>query len=147
MNFHGSTFINVKGIDVSEIDYFLYKTSAQFSTGKLSRYISVSDHHPIRLKIIYDLTKKSAELNQHMQSRTRWDKMDLEKYESEINKKLPKLKDLLISKTQSLTQTVRDTMDISNSTAEKCSNQRKYGKNKLKLNIWNNNIKDAIKHD
>jgi hypothetical protein len=29
--------------------------------------------------------------------------MDLEKYESEINKKLPKLKDLLNSKTQSLT--------------------------------------------
>jgi hypothetical protein len=38
-------------------------------------------------------------------------------------------------------------MDILNSTAEKCSNQRKYGKNKLKLNIWNNDIKDAIKHN
>jgi hypothetical protein len=61
------------------------------STGKLSTYISVSDHYPIRLKIIYDLTKKSAGLNQHIQSRTRWDKMDLEKYESEINKNLPKL--------------------------------------------------------
>jgi hypothetical protein len=129
MNFHGPTFFNVKGIDVSEIDYFLYKTSAQVSTGKLSTNISMSDHHPIRLKIIYDLTKKSAELNQHVQSRTRWDKMDLEKYESEINKNLPKLKDLLNSKTQSLTQTIRDTMNILNSTAEKCSHQRKYGKN------------------
>jgi hypothetical protein len=147
MNFHGPTFINVKGIDVSEIDYFLYKTSAQVSIGKLSRYISVSDHHPIRLKIIYDLTKKSAELNQHIQSRTRWDKMDLEKYESEFFFFLPKLKDLLISKTQSLNQTVRDTMVILNSTAEECSNQRKYGKNKLKLNIWNNNSKDAIKNN
>jgi hypothetical protein len=55
--------------------------------------------------------------------------MDLEKYESEINKNLPKLKDLLNSKTQSLTQTIRDTMNILNSTAEKCSHQRKYGKN------------------
>ena len=73
--------------------------------------------------------------------------MDIEKYKSEINKNLPKLKDLLNSKTQSLTQTVRDTMDILNSTAEKCSNQRKYGKNKLKWNIWNNNIKEAIKHN
>jgi len=74
--------------------------------------------------------------------------MDLEKYESEIIFFfLPKLKDLLISKTQSLTQTVRDTMDISNSAAEKCSNQRKYGKNKLKLNIWNNNTKEAITHN
>lgn len=89
MNFHGPTFINVKGIDVSEIDYFLYKTSAQVSTGKFSTYLSVSDHHPIRLKIIYDLTKESSESNQHIQFRTRWHKMYLEKYESEINKKLP----------------------------------------------------------
>jgi hypothetical protein len=49
----------------------------------------------------------------------------IEKYESEINKNLPKLKDLLNSKTQSLTQTIRDTMNILNSTAEKCSSQRK----------------------
>ena len=41
--------------------------------------------------------------------------MDIEKYKSEINKNLPKLKDLLNSKTQSLTQSVRDTMDILNS--------------------------------
>ena len=59
MNFHGPTFINVIGTDVSEIDYFLYKTSAQVSTGKLSTYmyISVSDHYPIRLKIIYILQR------------------------------------------------------------------------------------------
>lgn len=89
MNFHGPTFINVKGIDVSEFDYFLCKTSTQVSTGKFSTYLSVSDHHPIRLKIIYDLTKESSESNQHIQFRTRWHKMYLEKYESEINKKLP----------------------------------------------------------
>jgi hypothetical protein len=28
-----------------------------------------------------------------------------------------------------------------------CSNQRNYGKNKLKLNIWNNDIKIAIKQN
>jgi hypothetical protein len=69
------------------------------------------------------------------------------RFDSSFNQNLPTLKDLLNSKTQSLTQTIRDTMNILNSTAEKCSNQRKYGKNKLKLNIWNNNIKDAIKHN
>jgi hypothetical protein len=31
--------------------------------------------------------------------------------------------------------------------AKQCSNQRKYGKNKLKLNIWNNDIKIAIKQN
>jgi hypothetical protein len=36
-------------------------------------------------------------------------------------------------------------MEILNDSAKQCSNQRKYGKNKLKLNIWNNDIKIAIK--
>jgi hypothetical protein len=38
-------------------------------------------------------------------------------------------------------------MEILNDSAKQCSNQRKYGKNKLKLNIWNNDIKIAIKQN
>ena len=35
INFHGPTFINAKGVEVSEIDYFLYKTTAQVLTEKI----------------------------------------------------------------------------------------------------------------
>jgi hypothetical protein len=38
-------------------------------------------------------------------------------------------------------------MEILNDSAKQCSNQRKYGKSKLKLNIWNNDIKIAIKQN
>jgi hypothetical protein len=38
-------------------------------------------------------------------------------------------------------------MEILNDSTKQCSNQRKYGKNKLKLNIWNNDIKIAIKQN
>jgi hypothetical protein len=31
----GPTFINAKGVEVSEIDYFLYKTTAQVLTEKI----------------------------------------------------------------------------------------------------------------
>jgi hypothetical protein len=97
INFHGPTFINAKGVEVSEIDYHLYKKTAQLLT-----------------------EKNKVELNQ--QTRTRWDKMDTPKYESKVNTKISKLKNDSINENYSLTR---------------CSNQRKYGKNKLKLNIWN----------
>jgi hypothetical protein len=52
-----------------------------------------------------------------------------------------------INENYSLTQTIEKTMEILNDSAKQCSNQRKYGKNKLKLNIWNNDIKVAIKQN
>jgi endonuclease/exonuclease/phosphatase family metal-dependent hydrolase len=51
INFHGPTFINAKGVEVSEIDYFLYKTTAQVPTEKIDD-THLSDHHPIKLKLI-----------------------------------------------------------------------------------------------
>jgi endonuclease/exonuclease/phosphatase family metal-dependent hydrolase len=54
INFHGPTFINAKGVEVSEIDYFLYKTTAQVLTEKIDD-THVSDHHPIKLKLIRTL--------------------------------------------------------------------------------------------
>lgn len=105
----------------------------------------VSDHHPIKLKLIRTLKRKKVELNQ--QTRTRWDKMDTPKYESKVNTKISKLKNDSINENYSLTQTIEKTMEILNDSAKQCSNQRKYGKNKLKLNIWNNDIKIAIKQN
>jgi hypothetical protein len=56
INFHGPTFINAKGVEVSEIDYFLYKTTAQVLTEKIDD-THVSDHHPIKLKLIRTIYK------------------------------------------------------------------------------------------
>jgi hypothetical protein len=50
-------------VEVSEIDYFLYKTTAQVLTEKIDD-THVSDHHPIKLKLIRTLKRKKVELNQ-----------------------------------------------------------------------------------
>ena len=71
--------------------------------------------------------------------------MDTPIYESKVSTKISKLKDDSINENYPLTQTIEKTMEILNDSAKQCSNQRKYGKNKLKLNIWNNDIKVAIK--
>jgi hypothetical protein len=68
----------------------------------------VSDHHPIKLKLIRTLKRKKVELNQ--QTRTRWDKLDTPKYESKVNTKISKLKDDSINENYSLTQTIEKTM-------------------------------------
>jgi uncharacterized protein YjiS (DUF1127 family) len=52
------------------IDYFLYKTTVQVLTRKIDD-THVSDHHPIKLKLIRTLKRKEVELNQ--QTRTRWE--------------------------------------------------------------------------
>jgi hypothetical protein len=61
-------------VEVSEIDYFLYKTTVQVLTEKIDD-THVSDHHPIKLKLIRTLKRKEVELNQ--QTRTRWDKLSI----------------------------------------------------------------------
>jgi hypothetical protein len=38
-----------------------------------------------------------------------------------------------------------DTITILTGTANICSKKRSYGKNKLSLNVWNNDIKSALK--
>jgi hypothetical protein len=58
--------------------------------------------------------------------------MDTPKYESKVNTKISNLKDDSINENYSITQTVEKTMEILNDSAKQCSNQRKYGRNKLK---------------
>jgi hypothetical protein len=62
--------------------------------------------------------------------------MDTPKYESKVNTKISKLKNDSINENYSITQTIEKTMEILNDSTKQCSNQRKYGKNKLKLIIW-----------
>ena len=90
-------------MEVSEIDYFLYKTTAQVLTEKIDD-THVSHHHPIKLKLICTLKGKQVELNQ--QTRARWDKMNTPKYESKVNTKISKLKNDSINENYSLTQTI-----------------------------------------
>ena len=54
------TFVNVSGIDVSEIDYFLFnKTKAYTSKRIIDVPTNVSDHHPIKIEIECSLKRNT----------------------------------------------------------------------------------------
>ncbi|CAG2235471.1 ACOT1_2_4 [Mytilus edulis] len=142
----GPTFINVKGVEVSEIDYFIYKVN-NFKNLESTRLVdipsNVSDHYPIKVILPCELTKKDP-LESNIQSRIRWNKVDTKRYSDIINKQIPVLLEKLNTQEDSITNRVEETMEILSISAKKCCAQKSYGKNKLKLKIWNPQIKDSL---
>ena len=142
----GPTFINVKGVEVSEIDYFIYKVNNSRnleSTRLVDIPSNVSDHYPIKVILPCALTKKDP-LENNIQSRIRWNKVDTERYSDIINKQIPVLLEKLNIQEDSITNRVEETMEILSASAKTCCTQKSYGKNKLKLKIWNPQIKDSL---
>ncbi|CAC5404576.1 unnamed protein product [Mytilus coruscus] len=134
VDFKGPTFINVKGEEISEIDYFIYKTEVTHKTSILTDVASnVSDHHPIKITLPCKFLKKEDILESNVQSRIRWDKVDINKYSNIIAQETPMLKEKLQNQQNSVTTTIEQTMEMLSNTAKKCSAQKTYGKNKLKL--------------
>ncbi|CAG2246891.1 unnamed protein product [Mytilus edulis] len=52
---------------------------------------------------------------------------------------------MLENDNESIDQIIKETTNLMSETAKKVSKQKTYGKNKLKLNIWNKEIADALK--
>ncbi|CAC5394456.1 unnamed protein product [Mytilus coruscus] len=145
VDFKGPTFINVKGEEISEIDYFIYKTEVTHKTSRLTDVASnVSDHHPIKITLPCKFLKKEDILESNVQSRIRWDKVDINKYSNIIAQETPMLKEKLQNQQNSVTTTIEQTMEMLSNTAKKCSAQKTYGKNKLKLKLWNPEIKHTL---
>ncbi|CAC5420234.1 unnamed protein product [Mytilus coruscus] len=145
VDFKGPTFINVKGEEISEIDYFIYKTEVTHKTSRLTDVASnVSDHHPIKITLPCKFLKKEDILESNVQSRIRWDKVDINKYSNIIAQETPMLKEKLQNQQNSVTTTIEQTMEMLSNTAKKCSGQKTYGKNKLKLKLWNPEIKHTL---
>ncbi|CAC5407491.1 unnamed protein product [Mytilus coruscus] len=145
VDFKGPTFINVKGEEISEIDYFIYKTEVTHKTSRLTDVASnVSDHHPIKITLPCKFLKKEDILESNVQPRIRWDKVDINKYSNIIAQETPMLKEKLQNQQNSITTTIEQTMEMLSNTAKKCSAQKTYGKNKLKLKLWNPEIKHTL---
>ncbi|CAC5425416.1 unnamed protein product [Mytilus coruscus] len=145
VDFKGPTFINVKGEEISEIYYFIYKTKVIHKTSRLTDVASnVSDHHPIKITLPCKFLKKKDILESNVQSRIRWDKVDINKYINIITQETPMLKRKLQNQQNSVTTTIEQTMEMLSNTAKKCSAQKTYGKNKLKLKLWNPEIKHTL---
>lgn len=143
-NTTGPTFMNVKGVEVSEIDYFLYQKDLDRKAQRLSSLTSnVSDHHPLKLTVTCQLTKAEKKVDTNNSKRTRWEKVDKQQYQTIISEKIVNITNEL-NEGNDLDTIINSTMELLHSTAKSCSSQRDYGKNRLKLKLWNNKIAEAI---
>ncbi|CAG2194025.1 unnamed protein product [Mytilus edulis] len=89
-NSKGLTFINVNGIDTSEIDYFLYTDpKCEPSKRLIDLPSNVSDHHPISMRIKCNITREQQSRNSEKQKhKIRWNKVDKSRYEETISRNI-----------------------------------------------------------
>ena len=146
-NQKGPTFINVAGVDTSEIDYFLYpKNRSLLSRRIIDLPFNVSDHHPISLEIQCQLaiTTTTKKDNQQSRQKIKWDKVDKISYRTDISTEIIKHSDNLQLDNTNLELTITEVFELLTNTAKKHSKQKSYGKNVLKLNIWNEEISTSL---
>lgn len=120
----GPTFVNVNGVDISEIDYFLFNNT---------KAINVSDHHPITIEIECSIRRKTITNNKLRQSRIRWEKLDKTGYQHRVSINIKEFENNIIE----------GTISVLVNAAKKNSKQRTYGKNVWKIKIWNRDISNA----
>lgn len=94
----GATYINPKGADCSEIDYFLHSNDLQISPKSVitDLHSNVSDHYPISIRVQRTFTKTCVKKNTSTcaSSKVNWDKIDKKKYAETVSNKLNSLNSL-----------------------------------------------------
>ena len=142
----GPTFINSDGVEVSEIDYFLYSSVRKYHTERVSDIeASVSDHYPIEIRIQCDIKRNVTPPTTQKHRKLNWEKVDKQQYEKSLAQQIPEVTTKLHSGKLTIEEALLDTITILTGTAKTCSKKRSYGQNKLSLNVWNNDIKGALK--
>ncbi|VDI59380.1 Hypothetical predicted protein [Mytilus galloprovincialis] len=145
-NSKGLTFINVNGIDTSEIDYFLYTDpKCEPSKRLIDLPSNVSDHHPISMRIKCNITREQQSRNSEKQKhKIRWNKVDKSRYEETISRNIGDFIERLNFDKVNIEVITLQAMDLLSDTAKQLDQKKTYGKNKLKLNEWNKEISESL---
>ena len=146
-----STYINPKGEDCSEIDYFLSSRNSQrqFSNKKVLDTLTTntSDHYPIAISCFATIEKSPLHRENVRQPRVKWDKIDKNEYEQSVNQLMEnermKTKIEIAKSELQIDEIVQETSDILYQSAMNYVPQKKTRKNKGKLEIWNKTISIA----
>ena len=141
------TFINVNGIDCSEIDYFLIDNrldtkSIRWTLNNLPS--NTSNHHPIFITINSNIKAKTATtkpIDNTMTRRIRWDKIDKEEYQSKINSKITNCE---IHFTNNIEESVNTITNILEQSAVELLPYKGKRRNKPKLKVWNQEIAENL---
>jgi len=152
-NTAGKTYINPKGEECTEIDYFLYSKSlsSRITKTKVIKNLcaNVSDHYPIsiacEMNFEYEVSRKRNNTNTHSVSKPNWDKVDKDMYTAMVNLGVTALDSLTAQTTLNPELYANEISRIMSEAAVKCAPTRKRYAAKPKLKTWNLDIAKSVK--
>ena len=125
--------MNTQGVDVSEIDYFLYDQESEIYPKRLiDLATNVSDHHPIFIEITCKPNRSVIKTKNNKSKRINWDKVDKQSYSENVNEKINKLTEDIKKDNCNIENIIIEAMNILTNAAKQSSNGRSYGKNTAK---------------
>ncbi|CAC5411213.1 unnamed protein product [Mytilus coruscus] len=130
----------------SEIDYFLYTDpKCEPSKRLIDLSSNVMDHHPISLRIKSNIVREQQSRNSVKQKhKVKCNKVDKSRYEETINREIGDYIEMLNFNRIDIELITLQSMDLLSNTAKQLDQQKTYGKNKLKLNVWNKEISESL---
>ncbi|CAG2222940.1 unnamed protein product [Mytilus edulis] len=150
--FNGSTYINPKGQECSEIDYFMYSygTDRNFSDKTIIKTLhsNVSDHYPIVVSCKTNLQKRQNQNISTTKPKIKWDKIDKEEYKNLVDQKLVNMNMQTINSpnnNKELETSITTISNILDNCARKCQPTKQKKRKMGNLQIWNQEISTAYK--
>ncbi|CAC5378097.1 unnamed protein product [Mytilus coruscus] len=146
----GKTFVKVNGEECSELDYFLHKLGKIKPTHKQvmnSIMNNTSDHHPIKMKILYGIANDSdcKHLTKDCTNRTvKWDKVDIDLYVAMTNEHSDSILNMPLDTLEQASSVLEQVHGFLNDAAVTCASNKPRYKAKPKLNVWSPDIKLAL---
>ncbi|CAC5398820.1 unnamed protein product [Mytilus coruscus] len=146
----GKTFVKVNGEECSELDYFLHKLGKIKPTHKQvmnSIMNNTSDHHPIKMKILYGISNDAdcKNLTKDCTNRAvKWDKVDIDLYVAMTNEHSDSILSMPLDTLEQATSVLEQVHGFLNDAAVTCASNKPRYKAKPKLNVWSPNIKLAL---
>ena len=149
----GNTYVNPKGQECSEIDYFLYNinTDRKFSDKIILDKLepNTSDHYPISITCNANLEYRNTSTKAKNKIKINWDRIDKSKYQELVeislaNQYVSDNIDNLTSK-RNVEEKLTKVSEVLKNSALECIPRKKRKKKFGKLQIWNKNISDVYK--
>jgi hypothetical protein len=163
-SFSGNTYINPKGEECTEIDYFLFNSSTfrQFSNKTVLKELNqvVLDHYPISIECNSEFTRRiTIECNseftrriikkdQNINNKIKWEKVDKERYQLLVNQSIVnELKNINLDSNANVENAISKVSNILIADIKQCTppNPTRNKQRKGKLQVWNSDISNVYK--
>lgn len=142
------TYINSDGVDTSTIDHIFYSSGLSKKLSEITRleeiHSSASDHYPVACTIQWKIAENKKTVTFPLPSKVKWDKVDKEQYEQQVNHHIDRVKTeysslgVLDNEINRLTSILKKATD---SSAPRPKKKRR----KAKLKVWSTEVQNAVK--